>query len=82
MSVVLVIAATAVYIGMRSLPIYGAFGLFLLPIVLAQVLFGTKSGLAAALSSQVADPLFRDTAEEQLRSCTACATSGSSRCSP
>ena len=54
MSLVLVIAATALYIGIRGLPVYGAFGLFLVPIVLAQVLFGTKSGLAAALSSQIA----------------------------
>ena len=54
MSVVLVISATAVYIGLKELPIYAAFGLFLVPIVLAQVLFGTKSGLAAALASQVA----------------------------
>lgn len=54
MSIVLVITATAIYIGLRDLPIYGAFCLFLVPIVLAQVLFGTKSGLAAALASQVA----------------------------
>ena len=54
MSIVLVIAATAVYIALRGLPIYGAFSLFLVPIVLAQVLFGTKSGLAAALASQIA----------------------------
>jgi hypothetical protein len=54
MSIVLVISATAIYIGLRDLPIYGAFCLFLMPIVLAQVLFGTKSGLAAALASQIA----------------------------
>jgi hypothetical protein len=54
MSIVLVIAATAVYIGLRELPIYAAFSLFLVPIVLAQVLFGTKSGLAAAVASQLA----------------------------
>jgi K+-sensing histidine kinase KdpD len=54
MSIVLVISATAVYIGLKDLPIYGAFCLFLVPIVLAQVLFGTKSGLAAALAAQVA----------------------------
>jgi hypothetical protein len=54
MSIVLVISATAVYIGLRDLPIYGAYCLFLVPIVLAQVLFGTKSGLAAALASQIA----------------------------
>jgi hypothetical protein len=54
MSIVLVIAATAVYIALRGLPIYTAFSLFLVPIVLAQVLFGTKSGLAAALASQLA----------------------------
>ena len=54
MSIVLVISATAVYIGSRGLPLYGTFCLFLIPIVLAQVLFGTKSGLAAALASQVA----------------------------
>jgi Domain of unknown function (DUF4118) len=54
MSIVLVISATAIYIGLRGLPIYGAFCLFLVPIVLAQVLFGTKSGLAAALASQIA----------------------------
>jgi hypothetical protein len=54
MSIVLVISATAVYIGLRELPIYAAFSLFLVPIVLAQVLFGTKSGLAAALASQLA----------------------------
>lgn len=54
MSIVLVIAATAVYIALRGLPIYAAFSLFLVPIVFAQVLFGTKSGLAAALASQLA----------------------------
>jgi Domain of unknown function (DUF4118) len=54
MSIVLVISATAIYIGLRGLPLYAAFCLFLVPIVLAQVLFGTKSGLAAALASQVA----------------------------
>jgi Domain of unknown function (DUF4118) len=54
MSIVLVISATAVYIGLRDLPIYGVYCLFLVPIVLAQVLFGTKSGLAAALASQIA----------------------------
>jgi hypothetical protein len=54
MSIVLVISATAIYIGLKGLPIYAAFCLFLVPIVLAQVLFGTKSGLAAALASQVA----------------------------
>jgi hypothetical protein len=54
MSIVLVIAASALYIGLRELPVYGAFCLFLAPIVLAQVLFGTKSGLAAALASQIA----------------------------
>ena len=54
MSIVLVISATAVYIGLKDLPIYAAFCLFLVPIVLAQVLFGTKSGLAAALASQIA----------------------------
>jgi hypothetical protein len=54
MSIVLVIAACAIYIGLRNMPVYGAFCLFLAPIVLAQVLFGTKSGLAAALASQVA----------------------------
>jgi K+-sensing histidine kinase KdpD len=54
MSIVLVISATAVYIALRDLPIYGAYCLFLVPIVLAQVLFGTKSGLAAALASQIA----------------------------
>jgi Domain of unknown function (DUF4118) len=54
MSIVLVISATAIYIGLRGLPLYASFCLFLVPIVLAQVLFGTKSGLAAALASQVA----------------------------
>jgi K+-sensing histidine kinase KdpD len=54
MSIVLVISATALYIGLRDLPLYGAYCLFLAPIVLAQVLFGTKSGLAAALASQIA----------------------------
>jgi Domain of unknown function (DUF4118) len=54
MSIVLVIAATAIHIGLRVMPIYGAFCLFLSAIVLAQVLFGTKSGLAAALASQIA----------------------------
>jgi len=54
MSAVLVISATAAYIGFRDLSIPAAFGLFLLPIVLAQVLFGTKCGFAAALASQVA----------------------------
>jgi hypothetical protein len=54
MSIVLVIAATAIYIGLRDMALYAAFCLFLVPIVLAQVLFGTKSGLAAALAAQVA----------------------------
>ncbi len=54
MSIVLVISATAIYIASRGMPVYGAFCLFLVAIVLAQVLFGTKSGLAAALASQIA----------------------------
>jgi Domain of unknown function (DUF4118) len=54
MSIVLVISATTIYIASRDLSLYGAFCLFLVPVVLAQVLFGTKSGLAAALASQIA----------------------------
>jgi K+-sensing histidine kinase KdpD len=58
MSVVLVIVATAAYIGFRTLSIPQAFGLFLLPIVVAQILFGTKCGFTAALASQVAVHFF------------------------
>ena len=58
MSTVLVIATTAIYIGLKTLPIGEAFGLFLLPIVFAQVLFGTKCGFTAALASQIAIHFF------------------------
>lgn len=58
MSLVLVIAATAAFIGFKTLSLPGAFGLFLLPIVTAQILFGTKCEFTAALASQVAIHFF------------------------
>jgi hypothetical protein len=51
MSALLVVTATAVYIGMRNLHILSAFYLFLLPIVLAQLMFGARCGIAAAFVS-------------------------------
>jgi hypothetical protein len=54
MSALLVVTATAVYIGMRNLHILSAFYLFLLPIVLAQLMFGARCGIAAAFLSLVA----------------------------
>jgi hypothetical protein len=54
MSLLLVVTATAVYIGMKNLPILSAFYLFLLPIVLAQLMFGARCGIAAAIVSLVA----------------------------
>src|SRR5579862_8287942 len=54
MSLLLVVTATAVYIGMKNLHIFSAFYLFLLPIVLAQLMFGARCGIAAAIVSLVA----------------------------
>jgi K+-sensing histidine kinase KdpD len=54
MSLLLVVTATAVYIGMKNLHILSAFYLFLLPIVLAQLMFGARCGIAAAIVSLVA----------------------------
>ncbi len=54
MSALLVVTAAAVYIGMRNLHILSAFYLFLLPIVLAQLMFGARCGIAAAFVSLVA----------------------------
>jgi Domain of unknown function (DUF4118) len=54
MSLLLVVTATAVYIGMKNLHILSAFYLFLLPIVLAQLMFGARCGIAAALVSLMA----------------------------
>jgi K+-sensing histidine kinase KdpD len=53
MSALLVVTATAVYIGMRNLHILSAFYLFLLPIVLAQLMFGARCDVAAAFVSLV-----------------------------
>jgi hypothetical protein len=54
MSLLLVVTATAVYIGMKNLHILSAFYLFLLPIVLAQLMFGARCGIAAAIVSLIA----------------------------
>src|SRR5450631_3312188 len=54
MSALLVVTATAVYIGLRDLNILTAFYLFLLPIVFPQLLFGARCGFAAAFVSLVA----------------------------
>jgi hypothetical protein len=54
LSALLVVTASAVYIGMRDLHILSAFYLFLLPIVLAQLMFGARCGIAAAFVSLVA----------------------------
>jgi hypothetical protein len=54
MSAVLVVAAAAVYIGLKELHILSAFYLFLLPIVLAGLLFGARCGFAAAFLSLIA----------------------------
>jgi hypothetical protein len=53
MSALLVVSATAVYIGFKHLDILTAFYLYLLPIVFAQLLFGTRCGFAAAFVSLV-----------------------------
>jgi len=53
MSALLVASATAVYIGFKHLDILTAFYLYLLPIVFAQLLFGTRCGFAAAFVSLV-----------------------------
>jgi hypothetical protein len=58
MSALLVVSATAVYIGMRNLHILSAFYLFLLPIVIAQLMFGARCGIAAAFVSLVAISYF------------------------
>jgi hypothetical protein len=54
MSALLVVTASAIYIGIRDLHILSAFYLFLLPIVLAQLMFGARCGIAAAFVSLVA----------------------------
>jgi hypothetical protein len=54
MSALLVVTASAIYIGLRDLNILTAFYLFLLPIVFAQLLFGARCGFAAAFVSLVA----------------------------
>jgi hypothetical protein len=54
MSALLVVTATAVYVGVRDITILTAFYLFLLPIVFAQLLFGARCGFAAAFVSLVA----------------------------
>jgi Domain of unknown function (DUF4118) len=58
MSALLVVTATAVYIGMRNLHILSAFYLFLLPIVVAQLMFGARCGIAAAFVSLVSITYF------------------------
>jgi hypothetical protein len=54
MSALLVVAAAAVYIGLKELHILSAFYLFLLPIVLAGLMFGARCGFAAAFVSLIA----------------------------
>jgi hypothetical protein len=54
MSALLVVAAAAVYIGLKELHILWAIYLFLLPIVLASLLFGARCGFAAAFVSLIA----------------------------
>jgi hypothetical protein len=54
MSALLVVTASAVYIGLKDLDILTAFYLFLLPIVLAQLLFGARCGVTAAFVSLIA----------------------------
>jgi Domain of unknown function (DUF4118) len=53
MSALLVVSATAVYIGFKNLDIVTAFYLYLLPIVFAQLLFGTRCGFVAGFVSLV-----------------------------
>jgi hypothetical protein len=53
MSALLVASATAVDIGFKHVDILTAFYLYLLPIVFAQLLFGTRCGFAAAFVSLV-----------------------------
>jgi hypothetical protein len=54
MSALLVVSATAVYIGLKDIHILTAFYLFLLPIVFAQLLFGARCGFTAAFVSLIA----------------------------
>jgi hypothetical protein len=54
MSALLVVTASAVYIGLKDLNILTAFYLFLLPIVLAQLLCGARCGVTAAFVSLIA----------------------------
>jgi K+-sensing histidine kinase KdpD len=54
MSALLVVTATAVYIGLRDIQILTAFYLFLLPIVFAQLLFGARCGVTSAFVSLIA----------------------------
>jgi hypothetical protein len=54
MSALLVVTASAVYIGLKDLPILTAFYLFLLPIVLAHLLFGARCGITAGFVSLIA----------------------------
>jgi K+-sensing histidine kinase KdpD len=54
MSALLVVTASAIYIGLKDLHILTAFYLFLLPIVLAQLLFGARCGVTAAFVSLIA----------------------------
>jgi Domain of unknown function (DUF4118) len=54
MSALLVVTASAVYIGLKDLHILTAFYLFLLPIVFAQLLFGARCGVTAAFVSLIA----------------------------
>jgi K+-sensing histidine kinase KdpD len=54
MSALLVVTATAIYLGLKDLHILTAFYLFLLPIVLAQLIFGARCGVTTAFVSLVA----------------------------
>ena len=54
MSALLVVTASAVYIGLKDIHILTAFYLFLLPIVIAQLLFGARCGVTAAFTSLIA----------------------------
>jgi hypothetical protein len=54
MSALLVVTATAVYLGLKNLHILTAFYLFLLPIVFAQLIFGARCGVTTAFVSLTA----------------------------
>jgi hypothetical protein len=54
MSALLVVTVTAVYISLKDLHILTAFYLFLLPIVLAQMIFGARCGITTAFVSLTA----------------------------